>query len=30
MTDSYKGVATRMPAQDLARARHWYAEKLGL
>lgn len=23
-------VATRLPAQDLDRARHWYAEKLGL
>lgn len=25
-----KRVATRLPAQDLARARAWYAEKLGL
>jgi catechol 2,3-dioxygenase-like lactoylglutathione lyase family enzyme len=23
-------VATRLPAQDLDRARHWYSEKLGL
>lgn len=26
----YSGVATRLPAQDLDRARHFYAEKLGL
>jgi catechol 2,3-dioxygenase-like lactoylglutathione lyase family enzyme len=26
----HAGVATRLPAQDLARARAWYAEKLGL
>jgi catechol 2,3-dioxygenase-like lactoylglutathione lyase family enzyme len=30
MTGSFKGVATRIPAQDLARARRWYAEMLGL
>jgi catechol 2,3-dioxygenase-like lactoylglutathione lyase family enzyme len=30
MTGAFKGVATRMPAQDLARARRWYAEMLGL
>jgi catechol 2,3-dioxygenase-like lactoylglutathione lyase family enzyme len=28
LADSY--VATRLPAQDLDRARRWYAEKLGL
>lgn len=26
----FRGVATRLPAQDLTRARRWYAEKLGL
>ena len=26
----HSDVATRLPAQDLARARTWYAEKLGL
>ncbi|HWT52396.1 MAG TPA: hypothetical protein VN113_09475 [Caulobacter sp.] len=26
----FKGVASRMPAQDLVRARRWYAEVLGL
>ena len=30
MTGAFKGVATRMPAQDLARARRWYAQALGL
>src|SRR4051812_43237986 len=27
---TFRSVATRLPAQDLARARRWYAEKLGL
>jgi catechol 2,3-dioxygenase-like lactoylglutathione lyase family enzyme len=27
---SFLSVATRLPAQDLTRARRWYAEKLGL
>jgi catechol 2,3-dioxygenase-like lactoylglutathione lyase family enzyme len=27
---TFRGVATRLPAQDLTRARRWYAEKLGL
>ena len=27
---SFRSVATRLPTQDLARARRWYAEKLGL
>ncbi len=26
----FRSVATRLPAQDLTRARRWYAEKLGL
>lgn len=30
MTGLFKGVATRLPAQDLSRARRWYADKLGL
>ncbi len=27
---AFRSVATRVPAQDLTRARNWYAEKLGL
>src|SRR3990170_4998733 len=27
---TFSSVATRLPAQDLTRARRWYAEKLGL
>ena len=27
---TFRSVATRLPAQDLMRARRWYAEKLGL
>lgn len=30
MTELFKGVAARTPAQDLVRARRWYAEVLGL
>lgn len=30
MTMYFSGVAARIPAQDLGRARIWYAEKLGL
>jgi catechol 2,3-dioxygenase-like lactoylglutathione lyase family enzyme len=30
MLDKARGVATRLPAQDLDRARRFYAEKLGL
>lgn len=30
MTTTFQNVATRLPAQDLAGARRWYAEKLGL
>lgn len=30
MTRLFRGVASRMPAQDLVRARRWYAEVLGL
>lgn len=30
MTRLFKGVASRMPAQDLVRVRRWYAEVLGL
>ena len=30
MAGSFQGVATRLPAQDLARAQRWYAVNLGL